>query len=54
MGTGLIGTLVSLVVGGTVAAVSVVGVVSSQTSAPSTSPGDSQAPAASVIDYGSN
>jgi len=54
MGTGIIGTLVSLVVGGTVAAVTVVGVVSSQTGAPSESPGNSSEPAASVIQYGDN
>lgn len=54
MGTGIIGTIVSLIVGGSVAAVTVVGVVNSQTGAPSESPGDAQQPAASVIQYGSN
>ncbi|WP_447645677.1 hypothetical protein [Nocardioides zeae] len=54
MGTGIIGTIVSLVVGGSVAAVTVVGVVSSQTAAPSESPIDVNSPASQVIDYGSN
>lgn len=54
MGTGIVGTIVSLIVGGTVAAVTVVGVVSNQTAAPSTSPGDSSLPASQIVDYGSN
>ncbi|MDF9715606.1 hypothetical protein INN71_07715 [Nocardioides sp. ChNu-153] len=54
MGTGIIGTIVSLVVGGSVAAVTVVGVVNSQTAAPEDSPVDSQAPTSSIIEYGDN
>lgn len=54
MGTGIVGTIVSLVVGGSVAAITVVGVVSNQTSAPSQSPGDSSLPASEIVDYGSN
>ncbi|MFW6774673.1 DUF2613 family protein [Nocardioides sp. CPCC 205120] len=54
MGTGIIGTIVSLVVGGSVAAVTVVGVVNSQTSAPEKSPVDSHAPTSSIIEYGEN
>ncbi len=50
MGT-IIGTIVSIVVGGTVATVTVVGLVSSQTAAPDKSPVSVNSPA---IDYGSN
>jgi len=54
MGTGIIGTIVSLVVGGAVATVTVVGVVGSQTSAPNESPVDSSQPASQIVQYGSN
>lgn len=54
MGTGIVGTIVALVVGGSLAAVTVVGVVGSQTAAPSESPGDSSLPASQIVDYGSN
>ncbi|SDS22907.1 Protein of unknown function [Nocardioides scoriae] len=52
VGTSIVTTIASVVAGGAVAAVSIVGLVSSQTSAPSESPADVNAPV--VIDYGSN
>jgi hypothetical protein len=50
MGT-ILGTIIAAVVGGTVAAVTVVGLVSSQTAAPDESPASVNSP---VINYGSN
>jgi hypothetical protein len=54
-GVCLVGTLLStigaMIVGGAVATATIVGVVSSQTAAPETSPASVNAPA---IDYGSN
>ena len=50
MGT-IIGTIAAMVVGGSVAAVTIVGVVGSQTSPPDQSPTSVNAPA---IEYGSN
>jgi hypothetical protein len=47
----IIGVVASLVVGGAVAAATVVGLVSSQTAPPAESPGSVTAPA---IPYGSN
>lgn len=52
MGTTILVTIGSLLAGGAVAAVAVVGVVSSQTSAPDQSPTNVTQPVA--IDYGSN
>lgn len=52
LGSSLVTTVVSVLAGGAVAAVSVVGLVSSQTSPPAKSPVDVTAPVA--IDYGSN
>ena len=50
MGT-ILSTVAAMIVGGTVATVTVIGVVNSQTSPPSNSPANVNAP---VIDYGSN
>lgn len=50
MGT-IVSTIAAVLVGGTVAAVTVVGVVNSQTSAPDQSPASVNSPA---IQYGSN
>jgi hypothetical protein len=47
----ILSTIAAMVVGGSVAAVTVVGVVSSQTSAPASSPANVNSP---VLDYGSN
>lgn len=47
----ILSTIAAMVVGGTVAAVTVVGVVNSQTAAPEQSPANVNAP---VIEYGSN
>jgi hypothetical protein len=44
-------TVAAMIVGGTVATFTVIGVVNSQTAAPDTSPASVNAP---VIDYGSN
>lgn len=52
MGASLITTIGSLVAGGVVAAVTIVGVVNSQTSAGDQSPADVTQPV--VIDYGTN
>ncbi len=52
MGTTILVTIGSILAGGAVAAVSVIGLVSSQTSAPGTSPTDISQPVS--IDYGSN
>lgn len=49
MNAGFIGPIVSLVAGGLLASVSVFGLISSQTSAPSKSPANAEAP---VFDYG--
>lgn len=51
MGSSIIGLVASLVVGTAVASATVIGVVSSQTSAPEESPASVESP---VIDYGSN
>ncbi len=48
----IITTFISLVAGGAIAAVGVVGLVSSQVSAPAQSPTNANQPV--VIDYGSN
>ena len=50
MGT-IVSTIAAMLVGGTVAAVTVVGVVNSQTAAPEKSPVSVNSP---TIDYGSN
>jgi hypothetical protein len=50
-GSSLVTTIVSVLAGGAVAAVSVVGLVNSQTAAPADSPVDVTAPV--NIDYGS-
>jgi hypothetical protein len=47
----ILSTFAAMIVGGTVAAVTVVGVVNSQTAAPDESPTSVNAP---VIEYGSN
>jgi hypothetical protein len=47
----ILSTIAAMVIGGAVAAVTVVGVVNSQTAGPDTSPGSVNSP---VIDYGSN
>ncbi len=52
MGT-ILGTIGSLVIGGVVASVTIVGLVSSSVNSSSNSPGDISAPASSQIDYGS-
>ncbi len=52
MGTSLITTIGSLIAGGTVAAVTIVGVVNSQTGADGASPTDVTQPVS--IDYGTN
>lgn len=49
MNSAFIGPIASLVAGGMLAAVSVFGLISSQTSAPSKSPANAEAP---VFDYG--
>lgn len=49
MNAGFIGPIVSLVAGGLLASVSVFGLISSQTAAPSKSPANAEAP---VFDYG--
>lgn len=49
MNSAFIGPIVSLVAGGLLASVSVFGLISSQTSAPSKSPANAEAPA---FDYG--
>lgn len=52
MGSSVIGAIVSLFVGTAVAGATVVGVISSQTSAPSTSPADVNESV--IVEYGSN
>ena len=47
----ILSTVAAMIVGGTVATFTVIGVVNSQTSPPDTSPASVNAP---VIDYGSN
>jgi hypothetical protein len=50
----ILSTIAAMVVGGSVAAVTIVGVVGSQTAPPDKSPTSVNAPASDYIDYGSN
>ena len=50
----ILSTIAAMVVGGTVATVTIVGVVNSQTAAPDKSPVNVNAPASAQIEYGSN
>jgi hypothetical protein len=49
----ILGTIGSMIVGGVVASVTIVGLVSSSVNTSSDTPGDINAPASSQIDYGS-
>lgn len=52
MGT-ILGTIGSLIVGGVVASVTVIGLVNSSVNSTSSTPGDINAPASQQFDYGS-
>jgi len=49
----ILGTIASLIVGGAVASVTIVGLVNSSVDSTSSNPGNVNAPASSQIDYGS-